>query len=291
MLRFAYDSASRRTGLTWPDGFGVSYAYDNANALTSVREAGATSGPGVLAQYAYDDLGRRTATTRGNGVVTRLSYDGASRLISLVQDLPGAAPDITQSFTFNPAGQIVSQSTDPASYGFNPQGSSETYTANNLNQYTGVGSQNVTHNANGATTARGGLSFAYDSDNRLVSGTGAGNVNLAYDPEGRLAQAESPSATTRFLYDGGQLIGEFDAAGALLRRYVPGLGADETIAWYEGAGSGDRRYILADVRNTPLAISYGDGRSDPQGYDTFGRPSATAIGRFGFTGLLIGRMS
>ena len=41
-LTHQYDLASRRTRLTWPDGFYVTYEYDLADA--AIRETGATSG-------------------------------------------------------------------------------------------------------------------------------------------------------------------------------------------------------------------------------------------------------
>jgi YD repeat-containing protein len=49
-----YDPSGNRTTETWPDAFYVSYSYDALNRMTQVAEAGATSGPGVLAVYAYD---------------------------------------------------------------------------------------------------------------------------------------------------------------------------------------------------------------------------------------------
>ena len=39
----------------------------------------------------------------------------------------------------------------------------------------------------------------------------------------------------RFLYDGDALVAEYDATGALPRRYVHGAGADVPAIWYEGA--------------------------------------------------------
>jgi hypothetical protein len=33
------------------------------------------------------------------------------------------------------------------------------------------------------------------------------------------------------------LIAEYNASGALLRRYVLGIGVDDPLVWYEGAGT------------------------------------------------------
>jgi hypothetical protein len=58
--------------------------------------------------------------------------------------------------------------------------------------------------------------------------SGPGGAGLSYDPTGRLNRTSLGSAVTRFGYDGTNLIGEFSAAGALLRRYVHGPGT-----WHE----------------------------------------------------------
>jgi hypothetical protein len=51
-------------------------------------------------------------------------------------------------------------------------------------------------------------------------------------------------ATTRFLYDGANLIGEYNAAGALLRRYVQGPGLDAPLVRYDGTGTSNRRWLI-----------------------------------------------
>lgn len=89
---------------------------------------------------------------------------------------------------------------------------------------------------------------------------------LGYDAAGRLYQTSSPSAgagagaaTTRFGYDGINLIAEYDATNAMVRRYVHGPGSDEPIVWYEGGGTNDRRYMLRDARGSITSITNGSG--------------------------------
>ncbi len=51
-------------------------------------------------------------------------------------------------------------------------------------------------------------------------------MKLTYDPLGRMFSASSPSAgTTRFHYDGDDLVAEYDSNNSLLRRYVHGPGS------------------------------------------------------------------
>ena len=94
-VSYQYDLAGRRTRVTWPDAFYVQYDYDLTNAVTAIRENGATSGSGVLASYVYDGLGRPTSVTRGNGTTETLSFDAAYNLGSLTQNLSGTTQDQT----------------------------------------------------------------------------------------------------------------------------------------------------------------------------------------------------
>jgi YD repeat-containing protein len=62
------------------------------------------------------------------------------------------------------------------------------------------------------------------------------SATLRYDPLGRLYEATGPSGT-RLLYDGDDLVAEYNSSGRLLRRYVHGLGAgDDPQLWFEGSG-------------------------------------------------------
>ncbi len=112
----------------------------------------------------------------------------------------------------------------------------------------------------------------------------SGGVTLAYDPLLRLYQLAG-GATTRFGYDGIDLIAETDGAGTVLRRYAPGPGIDEPIVWYEGAGTTDRRFLHADERGSIIATSDSSGNMLAiNKYDDFGKPQATNVGRFQYTG-------
>ena len=91
--------------------------------------------------------------------------------------------------------------------------------------------------------------------------------------------------TTRFLYDGDRMIAEFNTSGTLLRRYVPGPGVDEALVWYEGSGTSDRRWLVADERGSIAAVVNGSGSAiQLNTYDEYGRPGSSNLGRFQYTG-------
>ncbi|MBW8734980.1 MAG: hypothetical protein JF571_11885, partial [Asticcacaulis sp.] len=78
----------------------------------------------------------------------------------------------------------------------------------------------------------------------MTSATQSGVLTtLTYDAEDRLLSIAKGSSTTRFLYDGVDLIAEYDGGGTLLRRYVHGPGDDEPLVWYEGDGTGTRYHF------------------------------------------------
>jgi RHS repeat-associated protein len=125
---------------------------------------------------------------------------------------------------------------------------------------------------------------SYTSENLLKSISGGGSATLAYDPAMRLFQVARTS-TTRFAYDGLDLIGEYSGTNALLRRYVHGPGTDEPLVQYEGTGTTDRRFLQADERGSITAISDSSGNLlTANSYDEYGIPGASNAGRFQYTG-------
>ncbi|MBY0568167.1 MAG: hypothetical protein K2P70_12690 [Hyphomonadaceae bacterium] len=287
-VSYQYDAASRRTRMTWPDSFYVDYDYDLTNAVTGIRENGATSGAGVLATFTYDNLGRRTSLTRGNNVTTTYAFDAASRLATLTQNLSGTTQDLTRTFDYNAGAQIVERGSSNAAYNTpTPNNGTTSYVDNGLNQYTGITQALPAYDARGNITRVGLSTFSYDIFNRLTSATpaGASQATFAYDALGRLRESVASNTTTRFLYDGVQVIGEFNGSNVMQRRYVFGPGINEPLVWYEGTGTGDRRWLVGDERGSIIAVTNSSGvASNINAYDEYGRPASTNTGTFQYTG-------
>jgi RHS repeat-associated protein len=202
----------------------------------------------------------------------------------LVDNPVGTTHDQTLGFSYNPAGQIVSntRANDLFAWAGNSVGTTAS-TANGLNQLATVSGASTAHDARGNMTADGlGKTFGYTSQNLLASASGG--VSLSYDPMLRLYQV-SGATTTRFAYDGTDLVAEYNSSSALQRRYVHGPGSDEALAWYEGAGTTDRRFLHADERGSIAAVSNSSGSiTNVNTYDEYGRPAATNVSRFQYTG-------
>jgi len=301
-ISYGYDAGGRRTSVTLPGSMTATYCYDATNAMTAVREGGSgCSGGTLLASYGYDDLGNRTSITRGNGVTTSLRYDPVSRLNQIVHDLTGTTDDVAINIGTNPsnasdatgynaANQIVARSvTNPVYAWTQTYNVSRGYSADGLNRYNSVSSGSwaatytPTYDARGNLTSAGGSTYQYRAENQLKSSTSDG-ISLYYDPLNRLAEYDT-TISTRFVYDGGEIAAEVDGSGNILRRYITGAGADEPLVWYEGSGTSDKRWLVADERGSIIAVTNSAGQQLAiNTYDDFGIPASTNLGRFQYTG-------
>ena len=277
-----YNLAGGRTRLTWQDSMYVDYDYDVTGNMTAVRENGATSGVGVLATYTYDDLGRRTGLTRGNGVTTSYSYDAVSRLTSLASDLASTTYDVTTTLSYNPAGQIESTTRSNDAYAWNGAANvNRAYTTNGLNQFTASGGTSLGYDARGNLNSSGGTSYTYTSGNRLTyAGSNTYYTNsldqMDYiGPEGMLLG-----------HDGEENVVELNlSGGSIARRYVFGAGTDAPLVWYEGSGTSDRHWLVADERGSIVAVTNSSGVATAiNTYDEYGIPGTGNVGRFQYTG-------
>jgi RHS repeat-associated protein len=143
------------------------------------------------------------------------------------------------------------------------------------------------HDANGNLDFDGSTVWGYDAENRLVVARGAHHADLVYDPLGRLFQTSGSNGpgTTQYLWDGDELVAEYDSSGAMQVRYVHGLGADDPIGSYAGAGMADRRQYFSDHQGSFMMVADGNGWPlATNGYDSWGIPNPTNVGRFGYTG-------
>jgi RHS repeat-associated protein len=279
-FRTDYDAALGRIERKFPDDNYFRYDYDGAGRLGAVLENGGTT----VANISYDFLGRRADAWLG-GAVTSHEYDGISRLWRLTNNLANTADDLTIEFGYNPASQIITRTQSNDLFASVTDAVTRNYSVNGLNQYTSISGTAQAYDLNGNLTSDGVTAFVYDAENRLVSASGAKNATLTYDPMGRLFQISAASGTTQFLYDGDNLVAEYDGSGTLLRRYVHGPGADEPLLWYEGVGLATRRGLFANHQGSIIAVADANGASvGINAYDAYGVPNTNNLGRFQYTG-------
>ncbi len=282
-LNYQWDANGNRTQLTYPEGNYFGFGYDPANRMSTIGR----NAPSGLTGYGYNSLGLRNSVSSGSW--TYYGYDPISRPNTLTQDIVGATYDVTFGFGYNPASQMTSRSTSNDNYVWTGDVNvSRNYAVNGLNQYISAGPATFSYDANGNLTGDGSSTYVYDVENRLVSAGGGSSASLRYDPLGRLYETGGGAAgTTRFLYDGDELVAEYNGSGAMLRRYVHGSGSDDPMAWFEGASvdATVARLIKTNHQGSVIALTdwYGN-LTNINSYDEWGIPAAANTGRFQYTG-------
>ncbi|HYW15348.1 MAG TPA: RHS repeat-associated core domain-containing protein, partial [Allosphingosinicella sp.] len=286
-----YDPDGNRIGFSNATSFGYvpAFDYDGLDRMKAIREAA-----GSIVAIAYDGAGRRSGIQTGlpgqsPSASTSYDYDPVGRLSTLGHDLAGTGGDQIFGFTYNSASQVQTRTgTNPAFASTAAANVVRPYAANGLNQYSTVGPNTYFYDANGNLKSDGTTNYVYDSENRLVSASGAKTASLAYDPLGRLWQTSGGASATRFFYDGGRLVVEYDSAGSALRFYLHGPRADEPLVWYEVSPTGGRRFLRADHQGSIVAVADSFGAPVAiNAYDPWGVPNTGAggnLGRFGYTG-------
>jgi RHS repeat-associated protein len=289
-VAFGYDSDSRRTSLTLPNGVTMSYNYDAGSQLLGVNyQLGNT----LLASltYGYDLAGRRTSVGGSYGqtnlpsALANASFDADNQLTlfgssTLAYDANGnLVNDGTRTYTWDARNHLVSISgAVSASFQYDPFGRrvSKTIGAMTTNYlYDGVNPvQELSGGAPTAnlltglgvdeyfqrTDANGPANFLTDALRSTIVLTGAAGNTVAqytYDPYGNTTMTGSSS--NPYQYTGR----ENDGTGLYYYRaryYSPQLGRfiseDPT-----GFASGVNLYRY--VANSPLNLTDATGRGDP----------------------------
>ncbi len=291
-LLYGYDLADRRVRIFHPDMVQFRYQFDAAGRPTYL-----TTQTDWLVNASYNAAGLPTVISRANSSWSGRYYDGIDRLTAFdLQPIP-SAHGVSWGFAWNPAGQIrlMTRNHNDA-YAFALPGNpdiSRAHSVNGLNQYLQAGPAAFVHDANGnlitTTPAAPDIptTYVYDVENRLVSASGAHSAQLRYDPLGRLWQLTSGAATTRFLYDGDALIAEYNAAGAVVKRYAHWIGADVPAVEYDYTDpSAPRlRQLFPNHQGTIVAATGPGAALDYRNsYDEWGFPGTQNQGRFQYTG-------
>lgn len=291
-IQYSYDSGGRRTQMTDQSGFTVNYAYDSAGRLSTL-----TNGAGnTMVSYTYNANGSVARKDLGNGTYTIYTYDhgrlaqvahhaangSVNGSFTYAYDSLGrktgmTSPDGTYSYAYDADGQLTSVTRNGAVYQYaydaagnrlttGNSGATTGYSANSMDQYTAAGAASLVYDADGNLAAKsGGWSYSYDDDNRLVGMTGpAGTWTYEYDPFGnRVAQTHN-GVRKEYLVDPagiGNVIAEYDAAGALLRHYTYGLDLVSSVdtdgaSYYNFDGSANTVQITGPAGNVLNSYSY-----------------------------------
>jgi RHS repeat-associated protein len=285
--KFGYGHDGQLLTITYPNGTTVTSAYDNADTVASSTLTG--QGGAVLASLGYtrDAANQLTAQaptglpdgpqTYAYSKLNQLSSVTAGGAASSFATDPAGNPTLvggTQE-AFDAAGQLCWSVATPVA---NPSCATAPTGATGY-AYDGLGNRTKTAPATGLAST-----YSYDQANRLTGATTpAGTASYSYNGVGLRTNKTVGTTTTRFTWDGANLIGD----GATSYLYGPGglpieqIGAAGTF-WYfhdqlgntraltnsAGQVSGTYAYTpygkVSSHAGTDTPLQYGQGYTDTE---------------------------
>ena len=299
LFKYVYTPRGQYQTATFPNGQTRTYAYDDQGRLTQLANAlGATN----IATYAYGYdtdwasglntmLGQRVSMTANvpsqgfTNALTKYSYDPLYQLKKA--EYPNVAPfngEIDQ-WTYDAVGNRLTNQVNASikTYTYEKIGANP----KNAQKLLGDGTNTYTYDFNGSQTSRTGVGFVNDPDNRLASINGAEVDSYTYDYQGRRTGKTVGGVTTKYLYDGLNLIRE--STSGTNTDYAFGPSIDEPLAMYK---AGAITYLDVDGLGSAVATN------DPAGsmtsaaiFDAWGtqmNPGATRLHPFTYTGREVG---
>ncbi|MFC1851214.1 RHS repeat-associated core domain-containing protein [candidate division CSSED10-310 bacterium] len=270
IINHEYDANGNRTRITYPDGYYLTYTYDVLDRLTHIYENGAT----LIAQYTYDALSRLVSLSYQNGTSVNYVYDYAGYLTSQVFNFSNETVSFT--YTYDTTSRLSSVTTSDGSFDYVLSSETDTsYTSNNLNQYDMVGGVGYSYDLNGNLTSDGTNTFIYDATNKLMSVTTATqSVSFEYNALGQRASKTVDGTTTSYVYDGSNLIAEYNQSGSMIRRYIYGSTVDCPLLMKTAGGD---YYFFQNRHGSVIALSDVLGeRTETFSYSPYGKPNQSS---------------
>jgi RHS repeat-associated protein len=258
-LEYGYDNAGRRLfrkEAYAPDCFADVYSYDAVNRLVCAKNgvvttatSGQISRTNLPQAPSYDD-----ATPTRNTRIWDLDRQGSRKVVTTA---PASGGPATDQF-FNDVGE--------EGYLYGPD---------SLDRYTKVDSWAYVYDAAGNLIDDQTYIYEWDYENRLMSVTKKSDITVAwfkYDAFGRrierVTSDGTTTTTTRYVYDGTNVIEERDENNTVQARYIYGPGMDDVLAMERG---GVRRYLVRDAHGNVVALTDASGIvKERYRYDAYG---------------------
>ena len=266
--------------------YSAAYGYDALNRIIQASDNGVR-----VAGFTYDAASRRTAASWGapTAVVgtSALAYTAASQISSLTHNWNGSA--LTLSYAYNNDHQRTGLTASDASFlPSNQPVATQGYATNALNEYTGAGSVTPTYDGRGNLTFDGVWTYAYDTENRLISAVSGGtSLSYAFDALGRRkwksVTTGGVTTTTAWASFGSRELAEYVGSGTLYftRRFIYGAGVDEALASVDGGLN--RSYHFADAQGSVIALANTSGLlSEKYAYWAYGQAQVSGAGTAAF---------
>jgi RHS repeat-associated protein len=196
-------------------------------------------------------------TVRPNNTVQNRTYDAAGQLTNLADLASDGSTIVQYTYTYDAAGKLTNEARSPVAPSYSP-GAPATLAYDSDSQLTTYAGQPVSYNLNGdalTTPLNGTLSpLTYDARDRLAA---AGGITYAYDAENRRIQSTSLAGATTFVVNPNapfsQLLVSVAPSGSTTRN-VYGLGLI-----YQDTDGTTVRYLHSDFRGSTVALTEAAG--------------------------------
>jgi RHS repeat-associated protein len=289
-----YDDLDRLTSDAGPQGT-ITYSYDDANR----RQSMIVAGQATATTYNYWTNDQLKTITRGTNIVS-LAYDAANR-----PDTTTLPNSVVEDWTPNGDGRLTAASYAKAgqpslgalSYGYDADGrrttvwgasgritlpaattSNATYDAGNqLRSWNGT---TINYDANGNIQTYGAQTYTFDERNQLTA-TSGGSSTFKYDGLGRRFEKTVSGTTTRYLYDGTNVVQELDQGNNPTYNLINGFAPDQ-VFWRQGVSGANNvtDSVLTDglgstvATTTPVATPL---LRNSFTYEPYGKPDSSAF--------------
>ena len=274
---YTYDNADRRGTMKVGSLTAVTYTYNNANQPTAITQGTSSVG------FTYDGAGRPKTLTLPDGIVQTYGYDDASELTSIAYT-KGASTLGDLAYGYDAAGRRTALW---GSYGRTglPAATTASASYNADNQLISWNGTSLSYDPNGNLTGYGSQSFTWNDRNQL-SATSAGSSSFSYEGLGRRVSKTIGGTTTKFLYDGPNVVQEQNSSNTATANLLTGMGIDQTFS--RSVVGGATSSLLTDALGSTIALGDASGTVQTSyTYEPFGAVTssgATNTNSYQFTG-------
>ncbi|MBU4405659.1 MAG: Ig-like domain-containing protein [Candidatus Aminicenantes bacterium] len=252
--------------------------FDDGKRPTALKYVNALTSKDIIDQaMSWNKVDLKTGETRADAAnqSKNYEYDSAYRLRKTAAAQNETEYDIDGTDNIKQVKEVK-------------EGVSQTinHDVNNRNQVTTLDNRTLTYDNNGNLISFSSSSmpqaqkFVYDYRNQLVRVENGGTqVEFMYDALGRRVQKKAvypgSSATTKYVYDGNQVIEERDGANVLKSRYAYGNGIDEPVEIEkENAGAMKSYLPMQDTNGNIIALADNTGKLiEKVNYSSYGAPT------------------
>jgi RHS repeat-associated protein len=276
-ITYTYDKADRRATMTVGSLSPVTYTYNDTNQPTAIAQGTSSVG------FSYDVAGRGKTLTLPDGIVQTYGYDDANELTSIAYT-KGASTLGDLAYGYDGAGRRSAVWGGFARTGL-PAATTQAATYNANNELTTWNGTTLSYDTNGNLTGFGAQTFTWNDRNQLAA-TSTGSASFSYDGVDRRLSKTVGGTTTKFLYDGPNVVQEQNSGNTATANLLTGLGIDQ--AFSRQVVGGATSSLLTDALGSTIALGDANGAvQTSHTYEPFGAATssgATNTNSYQFTG-------